>query len=103
MTPDEINACWRDPNNRKWGVYYCKADPRVIVPKGVRWMGWTINFARPSALPVLALMVALIGLPPAAVKAIGGGQLLSYICFAMSVAVVCLLCGYLSSSKRWTH
>jgi len=60
-------------------VYYCKADPRVIVPKHLKWMGWTINFAHPSAIPVMLLTLAIV----------------------ISTAAVCLLCSYLSSSKRW--
>jgi len=79
MTPEELEACWKDPGNRRCGVYYCKADPRVIVPKHLKWMGWTINFARPSAIPVMLLTLAIV----------------------ISTAAVCLLCSYLSSSKRW--
>ncbi len=30
MTPEELEACWKDPENRRRGVYYCKADPRVV-------------------------------------------------------------------------
>ena len=45
MTREELEACWKDPQNRKWGVYYCKADPRVIVPKRLKGLGWTIKFA----------------------------------------------------------
>ncbi len=52
MTREEIEACRRDRRNRKWCFYYCKADPRVIVPKRYKWMGWTINAAHPSAIPV---------------------------------------------------
>jgi uncharacterized membrane protein len=53
MTPEQVQAYWKDPHNRKWGFYYCKADPRVIVPRRFKWMGWTVNAARPSAIPVL--------------------------------------------------
>jgi hypothetical protein len=42
MTREEIETCRKDPRNRKWGFYYCKADPRVIVPRGLKWMGWTV-------------------------------------------------------------
>ena len=45
MTREEMEACWI-PRNRKWGlIYYCKADPRAIVPRRFKWMGWTVNFA----------------------------------------------------------
>jgi hypothetical protein len=46
-TRDEIEACRKAPRNYKWGlIYYCKADPRAIVPRRYKWMGWTVNFAR---------------------------------------------------------
>ena len=52
MTQEEMDNCWKDPRNRKWGFYHCPADPRIIVPKRWKWMGWTINAARPGAVPV---------------------------------------------------
>jgi len=54
MRREEIDACWNDPRNLKWGlIYYCKADTRAIVPRRLKWMGWTPNFARPSAIPLV--------------------------------------------------
>src|ERR1035441_7815194 len=96
MTREEIESCWKDPHNRKWGVYYCKADPRVIVPRHWKWMGWTLNFARPSAIPVLLGMVALIGIPLAIVRASGGGTAIIFFTGVGSILVVCLLSAYLS-------
>lgn len=63
MTREQIEQLWADPENHRWGIYYCKADPRVIVPKRLKWMGWTVNFARPSAVPVLLGFVALAVAP----------------------------------------
>ncbi len=102
MTPREIEACWNDPRNRKGGVYFCKADPRVIVPRHRKWMGWTINFARPTAFPVLLGMIALLVLPANIVRVSGGGTIASSITGIASIAVVCLLSAYLSSTKRWS-
>ncbi len=100
MTRGELEACWKDPHNRKWGVYYCKADPRVIVPKRLKWMGWTINAARPSAIPIVLLTLAILVVPVFIVRAWGGGNGLVLVTVAASVAVVCILCAYLSSNKR---
>lgn len=34
-----------DPINYKWGIFYFnRKDDRIVVPKRVRWMGWTLNF-----------------------------------------------------------
>ena len=92
MTPKELEACWKDPENRRWGVYYCKADPRVIVPKHLKWMGWTINFARPSAIPVMLLTLAIVVVPVLFVRAWDGGIEAVSVAIVISTAAVCLLC-----------
>ena len=98
MTRDEIEACWKDPRNRKWGIfYYCKADPRAIVPKGQKWMGWTVNAARPSAIPLVLLLIALLAGPIYIVTAMGAGNGVVLITVAAAIAAVCLVCAYLSS------
>jgi hypothetical protein len=103
MTPEEIEASWKDRQNYKWGIYYSKADPRIIVPKRWKWMGWTINFARPGAIPALLGIMALIVLPVTIVRATGGGTAAIYLTGVASILFVCLLSAYLSSSKRWGH
>jgi hypothetical protein len=103
MTPDEIEACWKDPRNRKWGVYYCPADPRVIVPKSIKWMGWTVNAARPSALPVVLLLLAILAGPVIIAASHGAGVGIMGLTGAASTTVVCVLSAYLSSTKRWSH
>ena len=103
MTAEEIEACWRDPRNRKWGLYCCKADPRVIVPKSIKSMGWTINVARPSAIPVLLLILAVLGVPVGVAGFQGAGFGVVLLTIAASLTVVCLLSAYLASPKRWSH
>jgi len=35
----------------KWGMfYYNPYDPRIMVPKRIPWMGWTLNFAQPGTI-----------------------------------------------------
>lgn len=97
MTRDELEACWNDPGNWKWGVYCCKADPRAIVPKRVKWMGWTVNVARPSAVPVFLFLMAILAVPIFIVSERGGRAGAVVITVAASLAVVCLLCAWLSS------
>jgi hypothetical protein len=98
MTREEIENCWKDPHNRKWGVfYYCKADPRVIVPKRLKWMGWTVNVARPSAIPVSLLLIAILVVPVSIESAKGATTGIVLITAAATITVLCLLCAYLSS------
>ncbi len=103
MTSDEIETCWKDPHNQKWGVYYCKSDPRVIVPRHIKWMGWTINAAHPGAVPVVLLLMAVLVAPQFIVNLKGGSMEVALLTFAVSVSVVCSLSAYLSSLKRWSH
>lgn len=63
MTRAEFDRLSRDPGNWFLGfLYFCPADPRVLVPKRIRGFGWTLNFARPLALPYLFLLVTAVGL-----------------------------------------
>ncbi len=67
MAQQETNeAEWRNPENwsgrRKWlTVYFSQKDSRVIVPKRIPFMGWTVNLAKPAA--VAMLLAILIGIP----------------------------------------
>jgi hypothetical protein len=97
MRKEELDACWRDPRNRRWGVYYCKADPRVIVPKRFKWMGWTINAAHASAIPVTLLMLALLAGPAFLVAQRGAGVGTVLLTVALSISIICVLCAHLSS------
>jgi hypothetical protein len=55
---DQIHS---DPSNWKLGfIYFCRADPRIIVPKRIQGLGWTINLARPMAIPSVVLVVGVI-------------------------------------------
>jgi len=101
MTREEIEACWRDPRNYKWGlIYYCKADPRAIVPRRLKWMGWTVNFARPSAIPVVGLLLAVLAVPIQILTAKGAATSIVLVTGGVALAVVCLLCAYLSSRTK---
>jgi hypothetical protein len=97
MTREEIEACWRDRRNRKWCFYYCKADPRVIVPKRYKWMGWTINAAHPGAVPVVFLLIILFIAPIHIVQSAGAGPAAQLLTAAASIIVMCFLCAHLSS------
>ena len=58
MTREELDRIWANPSN--WSIVYrCAEDPRVIVPRRLRWMGWTINFDHPLAWLVALLSVAI--------------------------------------------
>ncbi len=48
-----------DPANWKLGLFYfCRADSRMLVRKRMSGFGWTLNFARPLAVPFLGYLLA---------------------------------------------
>ena len=108
MKSDDIQKLWEDPKSWKHFYYYCKEDPRVIVPKRKLW-GWTINFAHPLAWINLAASVVLIPL-----VLIGIDYLLSIItglsmanipigiiAIVMTITLLCVLGNYQSGTKRF--
>ena len=68
MTKEELDRLWKDSKHWKanYAIYSCSEDPRVIVPKHIRWTGWTINFAHRLAYPVLAALFLAVILPVSA-------------------------------------
>ncbi len=100
--PDDLEALWKSPENWKFGsIYYCKADPRVIVPKRVKWMGWTLNFARPTAIPTLLGLIAFISLPTLWFALHGFANVGLWLAIlAADILVLCLMCWKLAAPKR---
>ena len=59
----ETKKKWQnDPNNWIWGIfYYNKEDKRLMPPKRIPIMGWTVNFAdRNSVLLFIFMMILII-------------------------------------------
>ena len=53
----------------KWGIFYFNPDdPRIIVPKRLEWLGWTLNFAQPISLIIIggvfliSILIAVFGM-----------------------------------------
>lgn len=50
-----------EPNHWKWGVlYFNPDDSRIIVPKRIEWLGWTLNFAQPNSIIIAGGIFVLI-------------------------------------------
>jgi uncharacterized membrane protein len=63
--PKETLDKWhKDPNNWKFGgIYYNKEDKRILPPKRIKWMGWTVNFANTkSILFFITMLIVLLAL-----------------------------------------
>jgi uncharacterized membrane protein len=60
--PDQeiLNAWHDDPANWKAGIfYYNPKDKRILPPKRIEGMGWTVNFANPYSIMVLLGILVL--------------------------------------------
>jgi uncharacterized membrane protein len=104
MTENEINELWKNPRNWRVGfVYYCKEDPRVIVPKRIKIMGWTLNFANLWAIPTLILMIVGV-LAPFKILALFAPpekSLWLLITILFVLIGLCLFCFIMASPRRY--
>lgn len=63
----QTNDVQEHQSTSKWGCYYNPSDPRILVPKSIASMGWTLNVGRPfgkaiylgSTILVFALILFL--------------------------------------------
>lgn len=99
MHKEEIDLLWQDKNNwKRIGFYSCQRDPRIIVPKRIKWMGWTINFAHPLAIPTIFIIILLSVGPTLFVLFFTYPTVDSIIwTLGASIIAVVSLCYYLSS------
>jgi uncharacterized membrane protein len=50
-----------DPLNWKWGIFYVnRNDSRLIVPKRIKSLGWTLNFAHLKVWIGVGLILLII-------------------------------------------
>ena len=55
---DTLEKWHKDPNNWKWVIFYFnKEDDRILIPKRIKWMGWTVNYANPSSIFVFLIAI----------------------------------------------
>jgi Family of unknown function (DUF5808) len=96
LPPGTLEKLWNDPTSwRGLGTYYCKADPRVIVPKRIRWTGWTMNFAHAAAWWYL-IVGLLLAIAVICVGAASGRQWL--LVGTVAVIVLSIVLGIVLSS-----
>ncbi len=106
MNKEELERLWLDKSNWRffYAVYYCKADPRLVVPKPnfagtpKKWLGTTWNLAHPMVFPVM-LMFILLALAPTGILLIAGIDNIWLIgaCFVGSVYVALEIAWQLAS------
>jgi hypothetical protein len=100
MSASAFDRHYYDSNNWKLGfIYFCRADSRMLVPKRMRGLGWTLNFARLLAVPFLGFMVALVyGLLELFLSFGGGGD--ARFATKLLLALGILALGYRLANRR---
>lgn len=53
-TRKKVPAIW------EYLIYFDRKDPRIIVPKKNKMMGWTLNFGNPFSYVILSIIIVLI-------------------------------------------
>ena len=86
---DHFQQFWQDPKHwRLHFVYFCRQDPRIVVPERHKWMGWTFNYAHSSAyLLTIAIILAMV-VP--SLKALLTGRVQDLpitICFSVAITI----------------
>ncbi|OYW29320.1 MAG: hypothetical protein B7Z47_04940, partial [Chthoniobacter sp. 12-60-6] len=50
-----------DPDNWYFhAFYFCRKDPRLVVPRRIAGLGWTVNLARPLAVPFVLAVCGVV-------------------------------------------
>jgi Family of unknown function (DUF5808) len=97
MTYADLARFHSDPANWKLGIFYfCRSDPRILVPKRILGLGWTLNFGRPMAVPFFLSMIALIPCSAALARFLGAGSQTRFVIELLVVASVIAFCHHLS-------
>ena len=103
MTKEELEILWKDKNNWYWGaIYHCKDDPRLVVPKPVKWIGWTVNFAYPLRAIGFIVFIIFAASLPFIIEMRMNVATPTVICVTLVVIAVLIigLCAYLSSKTE---
>ncbi|MGB8355548.1 MAG: protein kinase [Chthoniobacteraceae bacterium] len=114
ITQAKLDEMSRDRNNwHLYFIYFCRRDPRIIVPKRITGLGWTINFGNPFAVPFTIGIIGLVlGVMEAAnVVGLTGNALLTvkvavligvvWICHKLSMARI--PCELLKTPQRFSR
>ena len=99
MTHADLARFHSDPAHWKLGIFYfCRSDPRILVPKRIPGLGWTLNFGRPMAVPFFLSIIALIPCAAALARSLGAGSETRFIIVLLVVAGILALFHRLSRS-----
>jgi hypothetical protein len=100
MTLSDLARFHSDPDNWKLGIFYfCRSDPRILVPKRIQGLGWTLNFGRPLAVPFFLSVIALIPCAAALARSLGAGTETRFVIELLVVIGIIAFCHRLSHRR----
>jgi hypothetical protein len=101
MTVEELKMIHLDPANWKLGIFYfAPQDPRIVVGRRVRGAGWTVNFARPLALPFTILVIVLFSRAMHAIAFAPIPEPWQWAAFLGMIVALCVGCSWLANPRR---
>lgn len=103
MNAEELNALHGNPDN--WHLvffYFAPGDPRIVVKKRLGIMGWTLNFARPLAIPFLVTLVAAACACINIMGQIGLSTSGKWMGVFLLIILIDSLCGWMSNPRRFS-
>jgi len=93
---------WSDGRYWRWWGYACANDPRIIVPKRPRWMGYTLNFAHKRAGLVLLGMIGLVAAPALACAFLAPEDPVPVsIAVVAGIVILIIICHRAANPKTW--
>ena len=102
MKAEDLNALHRNPDN--WHLvlfYFAHEDPRIVVKKRLGITGWTLNFARPMAIPFLAALIASACAYMNILGQIGLSESGKWLGVLLLIILIVALCGWMSNPRRY--
>lgn len=104
MTLEDIHALHRDPANWHFVfIYFAPGDPRIVVKKRLGITGWTLNFARPLAVPFLAALIAFVYAYVALVSRLDLSESSIWFAILLLIVFIFALCGWMSNPRRFAR
>lgn len=101
MNADDLIALHGNPDN--WHLvffYFAPDDPRIVVKKRLG-IGWTINFARPMAIPFLAALIASVYAYINILSQIELAESGKWMGVFLLIILIVALCGWMSNPHRF--
>jgi Family of unknown function (DUF5808) len=98
-----LERLWRNPDNwRGLGIYSCKDDPRLFVPKRIKGLGWSVNFASSWAWPAIIAIVVSASLPVIYLK-VYHAPIAAAVFISLWIVALFALCSLMSSTARFEN